>query len=558
MSRDGAVIQISSSSFNILELFAGGDCAFIAISFGLAHHGVFKHHLHIRNEISAYSVKLWQNESAWFRKLVNLFIDKSYLALDEQSKSPQDYFHDLSKKRDPPIHGDDFVFMIASILFECDIQFAMRHAVNTFESAFERLKTFVPESIGFEPKFTIHLLNVNAADRIRGVLLDHWDFLQPTGTTFAFIKSRGDTRQNCVAAVDNINSCFLPTADLYNNGKGRASGILREIRRKAQRRIDQIKRQAPTKNERIAFVRKLKRSRNKNYETQNPFAPLYIEGVDPTSDPQNESVTSENSSNSVISESSASSAISISVNDEPRSKKRKSKRIAQRKRQTSELSEQRAKRAKTDEMKNVALLDAIISQAQEDHEMPDLRDEISDDEICDEDVRDAQRRTTSRTKQIDRLILVSKVRKMFAELTGTFSEHGVVKEHLKTHFRNEMEKEKMYYCYVCSERWFSRQKYSLGACKRCYSERHEEIGLLSRENKMHPAAIPDELQNLTMIEKLLICQHFPIMKVYNKERGKAGKSGPRGYTGHCINIKQDVVNFVRNFLVKLMKRIFFL
>ena len=46
--------------------------------------------------------------------------------------------------------------------------------------------------------------------------------------------------------------------------------------------------------------------------------------------------------------------------------------------------------------------------------------------------------------------------------------------------------------------------------------------------------LPAELQNLTQIEEMLIARALPIMRVYVKPGGQ------RGYSGHCINLPQNV------------------
>ncbi len=43
-----------------------------------------------------------------------------------------------------------------------------------------------------------------------------------------------------------------------------------------------------------------------------------------------------------------------------------------------------------------------------------------------------------------------------------------------------------------------------------------------------------ELQGLTQIEEMLIARALPIMRVYIKSGGQ------RAYSGHCINLPQDV------------------
>ena len=51
---------------------------------------------------------------------------------------------------------------------------------------------------------------------------------------------------------------------------------------------------------------------------------------------------------------------------------------------------------------------------------------------------------------------------------------------------------------------------------------------------MIPSSVPLELRNLTQIEEMLIARALPIMRVYIKPGGQ------RGYSGHCINLPQNV------------------
>ncbi|PKC05887.1 hypothetical protein RhiirA5_293827, partial [Rhizophagus irregularis] len=56
----------------------------------------------------------------------------------------------------------------------------------------------------------------------------------------------------------------------------------------------------------------------------------------------------------------------------------------------------------------------------------------------------------------------------------------------------------------------------------------------SKGNNMDPGEVPDELQNLTEIEEMLIARVFPMMLVY-KLRG-----GQHGYRENVINFPQNV------------------
>ena len=54
---------------------------------------------------------------------------------------------------------------------------------------------------------------------------------------------------------------------------------------------------------------------------------------------------------------------------------------------------------------------------------------------------------------------------------------------------------------------------------------------------MIPSSVPSELQNLTQIEEILIARALPIMRIYIK------LGGQRGFSGHCINLPQNVTEF---------------
>ena len=51
---------------------------------------------------------------------------------------------------------------------------------------------------------------------------------------------------------------------------------------------------------------------------------------------------------------------------------------------------------------------------------------------------------------------------------------------------------------------------------------------------MIPSPVPYELQGLTQVEEMLIARALPIMRVYIKPGGQ------RGYSGHCINLPQNI------------------
>lgn len=51
---------------------------------------------------------------------------------------------------------------------------------------------------------------------------------------------------------------------------------------------------------------------------------------------------------------------------------------------------------------------------------------------------------------------------------------------------------------------------------------------------MIPSPVPPQLQGLTKTEEILIARALPIMRVYIKPGEQ------RGYSGHCINLPQDI------------------
>ena len=54
---------------------------------------------------------------------------------------------------------------------------------------------------------------------------------------------------------------------------------------------------------------------------------------------------------------------------------------------------------------------------------------------------------------------------------------------------------------------------------------------------MDPGLVPQELQGLTQVEEMLISSVMPIMSLYHLPHGQFG------YSGHIINLPQDVATF---------------
>ena len=89
-------------------------------------------------------------------------------------------------------------------------------------------------------------------------------------------------------------------------------------------------------------------------------------------------------------------------------------------------------------------------------------------------------------------------------------------------------------CTVCQEAWPLKSKPRAPyMCSRCSRDK-KSPKRFSCENSMIPSCVPHELQDLTQTEEMLIARALPIMRVYIKPGGQ------RGYSGHCINLPQNV------------------
>ena len=90
-------------------------------------------------------------------------------------------------------------------------------------------------------------------------------------------------------------------------------------------------------------------------------------------------------------------------------------------------------------------------------------------------------------------------------------------------------------CKICYQAWpqKSRKQLSKYVCLACSRDK-QDPKRFSKENNMIPSPIPKELQALTQIEEMLIARALPPMRVYVKPGGQ------RGYSGHIINLPQDI------------------
>ena len=90
-------------------------------------------------------------------------------------------------------------------------------------------------------------------------------------------------------------------------------------------------------------------------------------------------------------------------------------------------------------------------------------------------------------------------------------------------------------CKICYQAWpqKSRKQLSKYVCLACSRDK-QDPKRFSKENNMIPSPVPKELQELTQIEEMLIARALPLMRVYVKPGGQ------RGYSGHIINLPQDI------------------
>jgi len=111
------------------------------------------------------------------------------------------------------------------------------------------------------------------------------------------------------------------------------------------------------------------------------------------------------------------------------------------------------------------------------------------------------------------------------------AELNKVDRNLLKKFRNKMDNIKHVICPVCNESCPSIVLVN-GKCRWCHSKKMSNR--FSEENNMDPGEVPEELQDLTEIEEMLIAKAFTVMSVYRL------RGGQYGYRGNVINFPQDV------------------
>ena len=94
----------------------------------------------------------------------------------------------------------------------------------------------------------------------------------------------------------------------------------------------------------------------------------------------------------------------------------------------------------------------------------------------------------------------------------------------------------LFQCIICQEAWPLKSKPRSPdsyVCSRCSRDK-KSPNKFSKENSMIPCPVPPQLQGLTQTEEMLIARALPLMRVYIKPGGQ------RGYSGHCINLPQNI------------------
>ncbi|CAG8622461.1 21469_t:CDS:2 [Cetraspora pellucida] len=105
-------------------------------------------------------------------------------------------------------------------------------------------------------------------------------------------------------------------------------------------------------------------------------------------------------------------------------------------------------------------------------------------------------------------------------------------QNLLQNFRAEINKLTNTLCLVCNERFPSIELIKEECCRHCYYDKNV-IKKFSKENNMDPGDVPEELQGLTEIEKMLIAQIFSVVSVY---RLRGGHSAFRDFNVRRVKV----------------------
>ena len=90
-------------------------------------------------------------------------------------------------------------------------------------------------------------------------------------------------------------------------------------------------------------------------------------------------------------------------------------------------------------------------------------------------------------------------------------------------------------CSTCLESFPVLKAPHSNECTRCSRDKMKKF---SCSNNMDPGPVPPELQGLTQVEEMLISAVMPMMSLYRLPLGQYG------YSGHVVNLPQDISSFV--------------
>ena len=88
-------------------------------------------------------------------------------------------------------------------------------------------------------------------------------------------------------------------------------------------------------------------------------------------------------------------------------------------------------------------------------------------------------------------------------------------------FHDKMDELKYSFCPVCNKSFPSIVILNEECCHHCYNEK-EYPKKFSAENNIDPGNVPEELQELSEIEEMLITRVFPVISVYRLREGQYG------------------------------------
>ena len=99
-------------------------------------------------------------------------------------------------------------------------------------------------------------------------------------------------------------------------------------------------------------------------------------------------------------------------------------------------------------------------------------------------------------------------------------------------FHSKLANCSFYECATCLESFPALKARRTSECAHCTRDKKKRF---SHDNGMDPGPVPPQLQGLTQVEEMLISAVMPMMSLYRLPLGQYG------YSGHVVNLPQDVV-----------------